>query len=126
MAQYSDPGIPTLTQRAEPSFGCIQPNGMQPTPRLDDEVPVLTDIAAPAGPVLGPDMVGKVNFSPSALSTTAASAESTLAVLKAALQTELEQALNQAVDVAVAHLRSRLEAQLPALIERAVSKVRPG
>jgi len=47
-------------------------------------------------------------------------------VLRAALQAEIEQAVKAAVDEASELLRSRLEAELPALLAQAMARVRPG
>ncbi|MVW71890.1 hypothetical protein [Bordetella sp. 15P40C-2] len=122
MPQYTDPGIPTLTQRAEPSLGTAYEAPVGPS---DDDFPVLTDVAAhpdmPAEPSIA-DAAGPQHAVPASTG----SADPTLTVLRAALQAELEQALNQAVEDAAADLRSRLEAELPALIDRAVRQVRPG
>jgi hypothetical protein len=62
------------------------------------------------------------------LDTPAASAESAIpeAVLRAALQADLEQAVKAAVDEAAATLRERLEAELPAILAQALSRIRPG
>ncbi|WP_019938520.1 hypothetical protein [Bordetella sp. FB-8] len=48
------------------------------------------------------------------------------AVLRAALQADLEQAIQRATDEAAAMLRERLEAELPAILARAMSRIRPG
>ncbi|MGN6580670.1 MAG: hypothetical protein ACTHJ1_11900 [Bordetella sp.] len=48
------------------------------------------------------------------------------AVLRAALQADLEQAIKVAVDEASATLRQRLEAELPAILAQAMSRIRPG
>ena len=47
-------------------------------------------------------------------------------VLRAALQADLEQAIRVAVDEAAATLRERLEAELPAILAQAMSRIRPG
>lgn len=126
MPQYTDPGIPTLTQRAEPTFTTRQPASHDDGPQIEDALPVLTDIDESAPWEHGPDIAGGTDAPHAALSTTSASSAPTSAVLRAALQAELEQALNLAVDEAAARLRARLEAELPALIDRAVRQVRPG
>ena len=48
------------------------------------------------------------------------------AVLRAALQADLEQAVTAAVDEAANLLRSRLQAELPAILAQAMSRIRPG
>ncbi|AOB30611.1 hypothetical protein AKI39_07780 [Bordetella sp. H567] len=75
------------------------------TQKIDslNEPPILTDVVAPPAPPLPPDPV-----------------------LRAALQAELEYTVQQALDQAMAHVRQSLEAELPALVERVVSRLRPG
>jgi hypothetical protein len=68
-----------------------------------NEPPVLTDVVARATAALPPDPV-----------------------LRAALQAELEHTVQQALDQAMAHVRQTLEAELPALVERVVTRLRPG
>lgn len=68
-----------------------------------NEPPILTDVVAPPAAVLPPDPV-----------------------LRAALQAELEHTVQQALDQAMAHVRQTLEAELPALVDRVVSRLRPG
>ena len=48
------------------------------------------------------------------------------AVLRAALQADLERAVKAAADEAAALLRERLEAELPAILAQAMSRIRPG
>lgn len=126
MSQYSDPGIPTLTQRAEPAATPAQPRVNDTAHRTADDLPVLTDIAESTEWSHSPDIVGGADTPQAALSTTSVHSTPTSAVLRAALQAELEQALHRAVEDASIRLRARLEAELPALIDRAVSQVRPG
>lgn len=190
MPQFSDPGIPTLTQRVEPTVPPIQPDTgapaktqhddlpvltdrAEPSPRTasrppwEDDVPVLTDVAAvsdasdasgrskdaahgntgpgdaamsdaesatlSASPATrataidsAPGAAGGAGLPQAAFSTAATHAGADMAVLRIALQAEFEQALQQALDEAAATVRARLEADLPAMIERAMSKVRPG
>jgi hypothetical protein len=68
-----------------------------------NEPPVLTDVVARATAALPPD-----------------------SVLRAALQAELEHTVQQALDQAMAHVRQTLEAELPAVVERVVTRLRPG
>ncbi|WP_094820247.1 hypothetical protein [Bordetella genomosp. 4] len=189
MPHYSDPGIPTLTQRVEPTLTPAQPDKGQTTPDHHADLPVLTDVAdlTPASPPsrTTPDVrqddndlpvltdiarstpvtatprppaserqdrdelpvlteiandddagysasettagaAGGVGLPQAAFSTTAGGTDANTAVLRAALQAELEQALQEALDDAAAGVRARLEAELPTLITRALSKVRPG
>jgi hypothetical protein len=47
-------------------------------------------------------------------------------VLRAALQAELEHTVQQALDRAMAHVRQSLEDELPDLVDRVVSRLKPG
>lgn len=123
MPHYSDPGIPTLTQRAEPTLA-PDPGAAQAASAHGADLPVLTQVADRPGPEARADAAGGAGLPQAAWSTAAGAAGD--AVLRAALQAELEQALQRALDDAAAGLRARLEAELPALIERAVRGVRPG
>ncbi|WP_026640378.1 hypothetical protein [Bordetella petrii] len=125
---YSDPGIPTLTQRAEPTLGSTQPAPAEQA-RPQPQVPVLTQVTDTPSSALPSDAAGGADAAHAAWSAAAAAGTATAgadAVLRSALQAELEQALQHAIDDAAAGLRARLEAELPALIERAVRAVRPG
>lgn len=119
MPHDPDPGIPTLTQRAEPTLATDDtPNTQDP----QDELPVLTDIDDSSEAC----MAGGVGMPQAAFSTVSDGVEANMTVLRTALQAELEQALQLALDDAAAGVRARLEAELPTLIARALSKVRPG
>lgn len=80
------------------------------TQRIEDDIPVLDTPVSAARPQAAQP-------SPPAIPE---------AVLRAAVQAELEQAVNAAVQEASALLRERLEAELPAIMARALSRVRPG
>jgi hypothetical protein len=82
------------------------------THKIDNlnEPPVLTDVVAPAMGSLPPATAG---LPPDP-------------VLRAALQAELEHTVQQALDQAMAHVRQTLEAELPALVDRVVTRLRPG
>lgn len=128
--QYSDPGIPTLTQRAEPTLGPTQAAPAEQA-RRQPQVPVLTQVTdtptlAPPTDAAGGADAAHTAWSSAAVAGTAAGTTGADAVLRSALQAELEQALRHAIDDAAAGLRARMEAELPALIERAVRAVRPG
>ncbi|MBV7481976.1 hypothetical protein [Bordetella sp. BOR01] len=124
MPHYSDPGIPTLTQRAEPTLSPV-PDTPAAGGAHNADLPVLTQVADHPVPNTRADAAGGAG-SPQAAWSTAAGAGAGDAVLRAALQAELEQALQRALDDATAGMRTRLEAELPALIDRAVRAVRPG
>ncbi|ANN66235.1 hypothetical protein [Bordetella bronchialis] len=68
-----------------------------------NEPPILTDVVDPPATALPPDPV-----------------------LRAALQAELEHTVQLALDQAMAHVRQSLEAELPALVDRVVRRLRPG
>jgi hypothetical protein len=78
-----------------------------------DGIPTLTQRAEADIPTLDTPALA----SPSSIPET---------VLRAALQAEIEQAVKAAVDEASELLRSRLEAELPALLAQAMTRVRPG
>ena len=122
MPQDPDPGIPTLTQRVEPSF---TPQAPQPTPTTRQEVPVLTDTQVPASLEVVESAPWDNEDLPvlSDLADTASALTDTPG-LRAALQAEFDQTLQQAIDEATTLVRTRLEAALPAMIERALDKVR--
>jgi hypothetical protein len=75
------------------------------TQKIDsiNEPPILTDVVAQPATALPPEPV-----------------------LRAALQAELEHTVQQALDQAMAHVRQSLEAELPDLVDRVVSRLRPG
>ncbi|GAB1578199.1 hypothetical protein [Bordetella petrii] len=127
MPRYSDPGIPTLTQRAEPTLAPpteTAPPAHSSAPAAPD-LPVLTQVADEQAPPMPAHAAGGTGL-PHAAWSTATGVGAGDTVLRAALQAELEQALQRALDDASANLRARLEAELPALIDRAVRSVRPG
>lgn len=85
---------------------------------VQDAQPDAASVAPPA-PV-PPESTGTTATRP-------ASAEQALsAVLRAALQSELENAVHHAVDEAVTGIYARLDAELPAIIHRALQRVRSG
>lgn len=133
MPHPSDPGIPTLTQRAEPTLAPATPTPPHQARSAHDDLPLLTEVADRDTPVVAPGtahvhapQAAGGAHSPQAAFSTASHSDANTAVLRAALQAELEQTLQRAVDDATAQLRTRLEAELPALIDRAVKSVRPG
>ncbi|WP_144638707.1 hypothetical protein [Bordetella genomosp. 13] len=76
----------------------------------------------PVHPGLEPDL----SPAPAASAPSTASASIPEAVLRAALQAEIEQAVQAAVQEASVLLRTRLEAELPAIVARTLGRVRPG
>ncbi len=139
-ARSSDPGIPTLTHRAEPSFH---------DPSDDDaDAPLLTELADEAGPVYEHDPFPVLTDvagddeppAPQALlSAERAATPSTpspaapalqvlpdATVLAARLQAEVEQVMRQALADAVTQLQARMDAELPAIVARVLNEVRQG
>lgn len=80
---------------------------------LTDGIPTLTQRAEADIPVLDTPATPATGNIPEA-------------VLRAALQADLEQAIRTAVDEAAVVLRERLEAELPAILARTMSRIRPG
>ncbi|MFD4839368.1 hypothetical protein ACFWP0_17825 [Achromobacter sp. NPDC058515] len=108
----TDPGIPTLTQRAEPSlYG----------PAGDDDAPVLTELANEPGPAYADDAFP--------LLTDVADAAAPLpdaTVLAARLQAEVEQLMREALADAIDQIQARMDAELPVIVSRVLNGVRPG
>ncbi len=118
-SRLNDPGIPTLTQRAEPVLHVPSSGGGAQAPVLtelaggagpeypEDAFPVLTEVAEPAGAapsVPPPDT----------------------AVLSARLQAEVEQLMREALADAVERIQARMDAELPDIVARVLRDVRPG
>jgi hypothetical protein len=86
----ADAGIPTLTLKADPPPGAVEP-------------PVLNTIASEQSEALPPEPL-----------------------LRATLHAEIEHAVENALDEAMAHVRERLEADLPEIVQRVMRRLRPG
>ncbi|MDH0093355.1 hypothetical protein N7373_18025 [Achromobacter mucicolens] len=147
-ARTPDPGIPTLTHRAEPSFhdpadddadtpllteladeaGPVYEND----PYEHDPFPVLTDVAdADELPELPISRASEHRALPAAAPSpaTAPAPPSLLpdsTVLAARLQAEVEQLMRQALADAVTQLQARMDAELPAIVSRVLNEVRRG
>ncbi|WP_286939199.1 hypothetical protein [Achromobacter sp. UBA4530] len=153
-ARPSDPGIPTLTHRAEPSFhdpadddadapllteladeaGPVYEND----PYEHDPFPVLTDVAGddqppvlpvsrtsePAAPLAAPTATPAAPAPAAAPARPAPLPDAT--VLAARLQAEVEQLMQQALADAVKQLQARMDAELPAIVSRVLNEVRRG
>ncbi|MGS1006794.1 hypothetical protein [Achromobacter anxifer] len=130
-SRSADPGIPTLTQRAEPSL-------YQPSAPDDADPPMLTELAddgaqaqdADAFPLLtevaegvdaSPDIIQPVAALPAAR---AATPDAT--VLSARLQAEVEQLMREALAEAIEQIQARMDAELPRIVARVLQDVRPG
>lgn len=123
-ARTPDPGIPTLTHRAEPSFHA---------PADDDaDAPLLTELADEAGPVYEHDPfpvltdVADDDGPPEPAAAPALRALPDATVLAARLQAEVEQVMRQALADAVTQLQARMDAELPAIVSRVLNEVRQG
>ncbi|MFY0475676.1 hypothetical protein [Achromobacter marplatensis] len=127
----NDPGIPTLTQRAEPT--------LYPPAADEADAPLLTERADGdgdgAGPAFADDgfpLLTEVAHAQEAEADAQAQAEATHAalpdatVLTARLQAEVEQLMRQALAEAIAHIQTRMDAELPGIVTRVLRDVRPG
>ncbi|MDF8363819.1 hypothetical protein [Achromobacter anxifer] len=123
----ADAGIPTLTQRAEPSLHA---------PSADDslDAPLLTELAGEAGPAyddeafpLLTEVAGPVDTSPTETEAqTAPAAPPDATVLSARLQAEVEQLMREALAEAIDQIQARMDAELPRIVARVLRDVRPG
>lgn len=156
MPHPSDPGIPTLTQRAEPT---LSPSASLPdTPVLtevadgdgqaypDESFPLLTDVAEAAEsadfPLLtdaaDPDDFPLLTEAADLPPATAPAPQAAMAVpppalsappasiLAARLQAEVEQAMRLALAEAIEQLQARMDQELPRIVARVLQDVRPG
>lgn len=127
----TDPGIPTLTQRAEPTlYG----------PADDDDAPVLTELANEAIPAYADDAfplltdvadAAEVSKPEPAPAPTIAPRPAALplpdaTVLTARLQAEVEQLMREALADAIDQIQARMDAELPVIVSRVLNGVRPG
>ena len=130
-SRSADPGIPTLTQRAEPSL-------YPPSAPHDADAPVLTELADDgaqarddeAFPLLtevadgdhaSPDIIPPAAAVPA---TPYAAPDAT--VLSARLQAEVEQLMREALAEAIEQIQARMDAELPRIVARVLQDVRPG
>ncbi|MFJ3463959.1 hypothetical protein [Achromobacter spanius] len=143
-ARPSDPGIPTLTHRAEPSFHDPADDGAD-APLLTeladeagpvyehDPFPVLTDVADDEDNDRGSDEPQALPVAgasepvmPAAVAVVTAPPLPDATVLAARLQAEVEQLMQQALADAVKQLQARMDAELPAIVSRVLNEVRRG
>ncbi|MBB1592459.1 hypothetical protein [Achromobacter sp. UMC46] len=124
----NDPGIPTLTQRAEPTL--YRPADEEDAPLLteradddgddsafaDDAFPLLTEVAH--------EQEAEADAEAQAEAAHATLPDAT--VLTARLQAEVEQLMRQALAEAVALIQTRMDAELPGIVARVLKDVRPG
>ncbi|MGE8655284.1 MAG: hypothetical protein ACN6O8_00845 [Achromobacter sp.] len=131
----SDPGIPTLTQRAEPTLSPpAPPAGGTP----NDGFPLLTEVAQDDIPVLTaaagdddfPLLTAPVDDLGAPLHTDAATATPCdmppPAILAARLQAEVEQVMRAALADAITQIQARMDEELPRIVARVLRDVRPG
>lgn len=126
-SRSADPGIPTLTQRAEPTLHAPSADGS-----LD--APVLTELAGETGAACDDDafpllteVAGAADASPPQTPVPgAAAAPPDGAVLGARLQAEVEQLMREALAEAIAQIQARMDAELPRIVARVLQDVRPG
>lgn len=136
-SRSNDTGIPTLTQRAEPTLYAprapAEPEDSGPpvlTDRADDApvtdaddaFPLLTDIADGRGQDWDVDEAPAVH----ANATHAAAAQPDASVLTARLQAEVEQLMRRALADAIEQIQTRMDAELPSIVSRVLNEVRPG
>lgn len=123
----NDPGIPTLTQRAEPT--------LYPLPADEADAPLLTELADDADPAFDDDafpLLTEVAHEQEVEADAQAQAEAAVAalpdptVLTARLQAEVEQLMRQALAQAIEQIQSRMDAELPGIVTRVLKDVRPG
>lgn len=149
----SDPGIPTLTQRASPTLSPSTPLPDAPlltevTPEResahdDDAFPLLTEVAQDddAFPLLthiaqddaDAPLLTKVADTPAppppatrVAVTAPAAASPEASVLAARLQAEVEQIMRQALADAIEQIQARMDEELPRIVARVMQNVRPG
>ncbi|MDT4861436.1 hypothetical protein [Achromobacter agilis] len=122
-SRLNDPGIPTLTQRAEPTFHA-------PPAGNDAQAPVLTELADDAGPAYADDAfplltdVAEPMDAPSAAPPSAPLPDA--AVVSARLQAEVEELMREALADAIEQIQARMDAELPGIVARVLRNVRPG
>ncbi|MGB3432338.1 hypothetical protein [Achromobacter sp.] len=130
-SRSADHGIPTLTQRAEPS--------LYPPPAEDDlDAPLLTELADDAAAAHDDNafpLLTDVADSDDTSLDTAILETPTLAsraalpdptVLSARLQAEVEQLMREALAEAIDQIQTRMDAELPRIVARVLQDVRPG
>ena len=126
-SRRTDPGIPTLTQRAEPTlYGSAGASADS-----DADAPILTELANDAGtayadeafPLLT-DVADTAETPEPPLTANVPLPDAT--VLTARLQAEVEQLMREALADAIEQIQSRMDAELPAIVARVLKGVRPG
>ena len=149
----SDPGIPTLTQRAEPTLSPSAPLPEAPlltevaqddAPAFaDDAFPLLTDVAQDDDVPLLTETADAVAAPPSAAAAVSGAQEDAIppleaiasaapdaspqaSVLAARLQAEVEQVMRQALADAIEQIQARMDEELPRIVARVLQDVRPG
>lgn len=125
----NDPGIPTLTQRAEPS--------LYPLPADEAPAPLLTELASDPEPAYADDAFPLLTDvadsddesdteSDAAPIQVASAALPDATVLTARLQAEVEQLMRDALADAIDQIQTRMDAELPGIVARVLRDVRQG
>lgn len=125
----SDPGIPTLTQRAEPTLAPSAPLPEAPllTEVAQDDAPAFADDAFPLLTDLAQDDdVPLLTETADAVASAAPDASPQASVLSARLQAEVEQVMRQALADAIEQIQARMDEELPRIVARVLQDVRPG
>lgn len=146
-ARPSDSGIPTLTQRAEPTLhvpsAVDEPDAPLLTERADDDdFPLLTDVAdslaedwnvdeapavhAAARPVPAESSPDAAPFTTIPTLAAASAPPPDASVLTARLQAEVEHLMRQALTDAIQQMQARMDAELPDIVRRVLSEVKRG
>ncbi|HEY9269324.1 MULTISPECIES: hypothetical protein [Achromobacter] len=124
----ADHGIPTLTQRAEPSL-------YPPSAEDGVDAPVLTDLADDGAQADDDDAFPLLTEVADGEDTSLASApaqapvpapQPDATVLSARLQAEVEQLMREALAEAIDRIQARMDAELPRIVARVLQDVRPG
>lgn len=121
----NDPGIPTLTQRAEPTLHALSAD--------EADAPLLTELADDAEPAYADDAFPlltevaheqEAEAEAEAQAATAALPDPT--VLAARLQAEVEQLMRRALADAIGQIQTRMDEELPGIVTRVLKDIRPG
>ncbi|ADP14905.1 hypothetical protein AXYL_01567 [Achromobacter xylosoxidans A8] len=127
----ADHGIPTLTQRAEPSL-------YPPSAEDDADAPLLTELADDTAAAHDDDAFplltdladsSDTSLDTAILETPVPASRAGLpdaTVLSARLQAEVEQLMREALAQAIEQIQARMDAELPRIVARVLQDVRPG
>lgn len=145
----SDPGIPTLTQRAEPTLSpATAPTGGThgaTDTYPDDAFPLLTEVTDTDVPILtapadggdfplltdpiddhGVPLLTDATDDADEVGTAMPPGAPPPAILAARLQAEVEQAMRAALAEAIIRIQAHMDEELPRIVARVLRDVRPG